>query len=164
MNWSHVFFSFKGRIPRYAYWLGLLALVGVFILAFIALINFYQYLSPEKDSISFVLSAPAVIFIIIYIAMTYCNISILVKRFHDRNKSGWWILFFVAVGASPVIVWLFGFGGSLSEPNALIQVLNLVSTLVWLWFFIELGFFKGTRGPNRFGPDPLGAVQSDASL
>jgi uncharacterized membrane protein YhaH (DUF805 family) len=28
---------------------------------------------------------------------------------------------------------------------------------VALWFFVELGFFRGTRGPNRFGPDPLAA-------
>jgi len=25
-----------------------------------------------------------------------------------------------------------------------------------LWLLIELGFLKGTAGPNQYGPDPLG--------
>jgi uncharacterized membrane protein YhaH (DUF805 family) len=33
-----------------------------------------------------------------------------------------------------------------------------------IWLFVEIGFLKGTQGPNRFGPDPLGAPQSDAKL
>jgi uncharacterized membrane protein YhaH (DUF805 family) len=31
----------------------------------------------------------------------------------------------------------------------------LFIVLVDLWALIELGFLRGTRGPNRFGPDPL---------
>jgi uncharacterized membrane protein YhaH (DUF805 family) len=27
--------------------------------------------------------------------------------------------------------------------------------LVNLWVLIELGFLRGTPGPNRYGPDPL---------
>jgi len=27
--------------------------------------------------------------------------------------------------------------------------------LISLWVFIELYFFRGTAGDNRFGPDPL---------
>ena len=27
---------------------------------------------------------------------------------------------------------------------------------ITVWFLIELGMLKGTPGPNRFGPDPLG--------
>jgi hypothetical protein len=29
---------------------------------------------------------------------------------------------------------------------------------------MELGFLRGTQGPNRFGPDPLVATQADAKL
>ena len=45
-----------------------------------------------------------------------------IKRFHDRNKSGWWLL----IGLIPII-------GA-------------------IWLLIELGFLTGTPGPNRFGP------------
>ena len=33
---------------------------------------------------------------------------------------------------------------------------------ITVWFLIELGMLKGTPGPNRFGPDPLG--RTDAKL
>lgn len=49
-------------------------------------------------------------------------IIVYIKRFHDRDKSGWWVL----IGLIPII-------GS-------------------IWLLVELGFLKGTPGPNRFGP------------
>jgi uncharacterized membrane protein YhaH (DUF805 family) len=33
-----------------------------------------------------------------------------------------------------------------------------------IWMFIEIGFLKGTQGPNRFGPDLRAAPQSDAKI
>jgi hypothetical protein len=29
---------------------------------------------------------------------------------------------------------------------------------------VEIGFARGTQGPNRFGPDPLDATKADAQL
>jgi uncharacterized membrane protein YhaH (DUF805 family) len=49
------------------------------------------------------------------------SIFVHIKRFHDRDKSGWWVL----IGLVPVI-------GA-------------------LWFLIERGFLAGTPGPNPFG-------------
>jgi uncharacterized membrane protein YhaH (DUF805 family) len=42
--------------------------------------------------------------------------------------------------------------------------LDVIIAVIFLWFLVELGFLKGTQGRNRYGPDPLGRVQSDASL
>lgn len=50
------------------------------------------------------------------------SILIYIKRFHDRDKTGWWVL----IGLIPII----------GAP----------------WLLIELGFLKGTDGPNRYGP------------
>jgi uncharacterized membrane protein YhaH (DUF805 family) len=57
--------------------------------------------------------------------LAYPMIVVTIKRFHDRNKSGWWVLiaFIPVVGA--------------------------------LWQLIECGFLPGTAGSNRFGPDPV---------
>jgi len=55
------------------------------------------------------------------------SLAIAIKRYHDRDKSGWWILI--------LFIPLVGF----------------------IWFLIELGCLPGTPGPNRYGPDPLGA-------
>jgi uncharacterized membrane protein YhaH (DUF805 family) len=35
----------------------------------------------------------------------------------------------------------------------------IVGTLLWL--FLEIGFMPGTKGPNRFGADPLGGAKTE---
>ena len=44
------------------------------------------------------------------------------------------------------------------------MALLLLRIGIALWFFIEFFFFKGTQGPNRFGPDPLGTKAADANF
>ena len=41
---------------------------------------------------------------------------------------------------------------------------SLAALAISLWLFVQIGFLKGTQGPNRFGPDPLGAARDDAQL
>jgi uncharacterized membrane protein YhaH (DUF805 family) len=36
----------------------------------------------------------------------------------------------------------------------------LVPVVGWLWALAVNGFLRGTRGPNRFGDDPLAAENS----
>jgi uncharacterized membrane protein YhaH (DUF805 family) len=42
------------------------------------------------------------------------------------------------------------------------------ASVLMFWLFVEIGFLKGTQGPNRYGPDPLGESsgqpQADAKL
>jgi uncharacterized membrane protein YhaH (DUF805 family) len=42
-------------------------------------------------------------------------------------------------------------------------VFGLVALVIGVWLFVQIGFLKGTQGPNRFGQDPLGAAR-DAAL
>jgi uncharacterized membrane protein YhaH (DUF805 family) len=62
---------------------------------------------------------------LVQIALIWPTIAVGAKRCHDRDRSGW----FQLVGLIPVV-----------GP---------------IWLLVELGFLRGTRGPNRFGPDPL---------
>jgi len=55
---------------------------------------------------------------------TWINVAISVQRLHDRDKSGFWLIPMLLIP-----------GGS-------------------IWMIIELGFLRGTPGPNRFGPPP----------
>ena len=72
-------------------------------------------------------SGYGIVTIIALIAVIYPAIALYTKRWHDRGKSGWWTL----IGLVPII------GG--------------------LWMLIELGFLKGTTGPNQYGADPVPA-------
>ena len=58
------------------------------------------------------------------------NIAVSVRRLHDRDMSGWWYLGFIVL--------------------AIIPLVGLVAAIAYL----VLMFLEGTKGPNRFGPDP----------
>ena len=75
-------------------------------------------------------------------------VAVAIKRLHDRDKPGWWAILFVIL---PVL--LSSAATDLVTPSA--GVLQACSGLLLLWGFVELACLSGTRGPNKFGPDPL---------
>jgi len=116
MGWRQLFFSIKGRMGRYDYWVRatlpmLLASLGIAIL--LALLFAGRH--DGTDTVSGMVS----------LLLLYPSVCVYAKRWHDRNKSAWWTL------------------------------ILLVPVIGILWVIIELGFLRGTVGPNRFGPDPL---------
>jgi uncharacterized membrane protein YhaH (DUF805 family) len=116
MSIIDLFFSFKGRIGRLAYFgstmvLILIEVVGVLTLNFI----------PQKlNSNSFSRVIPFIFnlgFGILGI-VTWSSLAITAKRLHDRDKSGWWIftVFIPAVGPILAIIELLFMGG-IDSPN-----------------------------------------------
>jgi uncharacterized membrane protein YhaH (DUF805 family) len=65
------------------------------------------------------------------------SIAVTVRRFHDRDMSGWWYLGLTVAGVIPFI----GFLGSIA--------------------FLVLMFLPGTPGSNRFGSDPKDPYAED---
>jgi uncharacterized membrane protein YhaH (DUF805 family) len=72
-----------------------------------------------------------------------------VKRLHDINKSGWWLLLFYLVPA--VCLGLLQLTAPQSTRSLLLTFLFFPVTI---WAFIELGCRRGTLGPNKYG-DPV---------
>jgi uncharacterized membrane protein YhaH (DUF805 family) len=79
-------------------------------------------------------------------------IVVAVKRLHDRNKSGWWLAILYGV---PFVLDSGAYGVVSDHP----LYLTAPATLINLWALIELGFLRGSRGPNRFGEDPIGDAE-----
>jgi uncharacterized membrane protein YhaH (DUF805 family) len=77
-----------------------------------------------------------------------------VKRLHDRNRSGWWmVVFFVLPG-------LYGqFQDRLGESH-FVSLLGVAAGCLTIGGAITLYFLKGDTGPNRFGADPLQPIES----
>lgn len=158
MGFGALFFGFNGRIGRKTYWLGH---IGIFIVAIAAIAALaaavgdrFQAIAPGDEITIFALPAGALVFVLaVEVILTIASLALTVKRLHDRNRTGWLALVFY------VPSWLHNILAE-SPPFGpafwLTSMVAAVASLAALWFLIELGFFRGTRGPNRFGEDPVG--------
>jgi uncharacterized membrane protein YhaH (DUF805 family) len=166
MDYVWFLFRFDGRISRTQYWLATLAILCCMILVLVSLVklaialdirgSFSIYLVGISASIRLVdgdqpptswffqiVMAP----ITCVFAWSYAAVSI--KRLHDRNKSGWWIVpFIIAPG-------LYSHFCNLLGASDAAPFIGLAMLIALIWGFVEMCLLGGTRGPNRFGPDPL---------
>ena len=101
------------------------------------------------------------------LANMWINFALTIKRLHDRDRTGWWLGVMYLVIIVAVILGVV----TLMQPEVQRESLNpaavgavIAASVLMLWLFVEIGFLKGTQGPNRYGPDPLGQPQSDAKL
>lgn len=100
-------------------------------------------------------------------ALTGClSAALLVRRLHDADFSGWWLL----GPLSLIPASLYADHASVQFPptrnfnaTVLIDVSNLgwIAIAVHLPFLLLVVFWPGTAGDNRFGPNPRTAVEPD---
>ena len=121
MDWKYLLTSYEGRINRAKFW----ACVGVIFVGAIIAIIIDNIIGTTFNNMPY-----GFVYLIYVIATLYLVFAVYAKRWHDRNKSGWWVL------ASLV-------------------------PIVSLFVIVELGFFDGTRGSNRYGLSPKGLVEAD---
>jgi uncharacterized membrane protein YhaH (DUF805 family) len=151
MDWDF-FFGFAGRINRAKTW-------RVMLLNFICMMIFMMVI-PLSIGSSFYdadpkWAKPLTLALIVgtmgpvLIISTWCFAAISIKRLHDRNKSGWWMaMFFIAPSL------LGKLSDRLGAPTA-VFVISAIGLGLSVWCFVEIFCLRGTRGPNRFGSDPL---------
>jgi uncharacterized membrane protein YhaH (DUF805 family) len=176
MDWNWYLFSFEGRINRAKFWLSLPILLGwMFLVALIMWLIMITALMTTrgahghdiiKVSLGFdelftllgrashlPLSSRDIVSLVcnlfgMTVFMWIC-LATSVKRLHDRNRSGWWIVpFFVLPSfTNEIVQWL---------PGTMLDLpVGLALFILCIWGLIELGFLRGTGRTNRFGPDPL---------
>ncbi len=142
MNWRYLLDSFDGRIGRQTFWIAM-GLVGAGnVLACLAA----DYIQGDQ------LNA------IVDLAFNYPEFAIAVKRGHDRNLPIWLISIFFAASVALDLFTVTGWGGADDQPSTLALVVAIPFTVLGLALLFELGFRKGTPGPNQYGPDPLADV------
>jgi uncharacterized membrane protein YhaH (DUF805 family) len=146
-NFQRVYMSPDGRIARSQFWLGVLGIAVVAVVASLVVALVFGPLSTTAEIIVF----------IIELILAYPGYCVLAKRFQDRGRPG--ILGAIGIGVPIVIAFLalLGVTGSEDAPNIIGQVLSFVDLVVGLWLLIDLGILRGTAGPNQYGPDPLAA-------
>ncbi len=115
IDWGHLLFGFSGRINRVGFWAGMVLVYAVIF---------------STVMIGFAVNQPVMWGIVSIVNLVTISmwVAISIKRWHDRGKSGWWIL------------------------------IVFVPVIGYLWMLIETGFLVGDDGPNDYGPDPLAAA------
>jgi uncharacterized membrane protein YhaH (DUF805 family) len=104
-------FSFDGRIGRRSWWLwGAAVMIG--LAAYLTVVLRVAGVSAPTTEL------------LVNALLVWPALAINAKRWHDRDKSGWWSL----VGLIPLVG--------------------------WLWMLVENGLLRGNVGANRFGNAP----------
>jgi uncharacterized membrane protein YhaH (DUF805 family) len=92
MDIKNLLLSYKGRIRRMHFWLGY---VGAAIVYGVLSSIIGMVLHPTVDATTGVMTMnpiAMVINLILYVVFAYVVLAVAVKRMHDRDKSGWWVL------------------------------------------------------------------------
>jgi uncharacterized membrane protein YhaH (DUF805 family) len=162
MGLRHFLFGLSGRVNRKPYWLFMLGvfLVYIFVMGNVVAAFMAYGLDGEDAGTAGKLT---LIVMLTMLVMTWPGIAVLVKRMHDRNRSGWWIAIAYALSIAAAVLSHFAVDGDTGEvlDKALFAVflpVMIVSSILWLWLIVEVGFLRGTRGTNSFGPDPIGGT------
>ncbi len=100
---------FSGRARRSEYW--------YFVLFYIIIMIGMSLLDSVFGT------APGFFTYAFYLLILLPSLSVTVRRLHDTDRSGWWVL---------------------------ITLIPVIGGIVMIVFTVQ----EGTRGDNRFGPDP----------
>ncbi len=129
MDFMHLFLSFEGRTRRLHFWIGLIILwvVQTVIWSF-SIGGAFSAAALRGDANGFATAFTGVGLVgaLLLFVLIWPSLAVQVKRWHDRDKSGWMVL------------------------------INLIPLVGFIWTLVECGFLDGTQGPNRFGPSPKG--------
>lgn len=112
-------FKFDGRINRGTYWkYTIFVVVGYLIAAFLWAASADSF-TGEPGGIMMMLA------VVVWLALLPLSLSISIRRWHDLNKSGWWIF------------------------------ISLVPFVGGLYALVMTGFVAGTPGQNQYGTAPI---------
>lgn len=174
MDWSWYLLRFDGRINRALLWQALLIVAllaslldlinqaihvlngpGAFKFSFdfdfdFALGDVFGAVDPRAyRSLASADRAPLILKVLGTSLFFWIYLATAIKRLHDRDRSGWWIVPFVFLPRLlfrssdwlPASSWFLPFDWAIHA--------------LWLWGIVEMFCLRGTSGSNRFGPDPL---------
>ena len=143
MEWATLplkkYADFTGRARRKEYWSFVLLYVVIFALAslidrFAGLRGMVGPYGPFTALVLLALVVPAV--------------AVGIRRLHDTNRSGWWLL---AAYGPLILSTVLGLAGIVQPSLAMILLVIAGAGSILLIVFLVI---EGTKGPNAYGPDP----------
>lgn len=136
---KELLFSFQGRIGRKTYWIWnvcyYLTIVGFAVGSKTIFPGFAHLILPA--------------FLLIVLLP---DLAITAKRWHDRDKSSWWLLLNIPLVIGRMTV--PASDPSIATQTSTIEMLSSAAALICgIWILVECGFLKGTTGENKYGPE-----------
>lgn len=127
-------FSFKGRIGRRDFWIW----IALWLLAMVALFTLAASNMLKSQTAAFML-----------VCLLWPTAAVMVKRLHDRGKSGAWAFLMI-------LAWML-LAGNWAILTGMWQwaVGRFIPTLIIVMMVLDLGAFIGTQGENKYGKDTL---------
>ena len=163
--------DFSGRSRRMEFWMWQLFKFAVVMVVMILMmvLGGAAIMGAANGDPGAVLAAGGIVMILYLLLMLFGlaiiipDIAVAVRRLHDTDRSGWWFI----APLAPYVVALLAGGMAMASPDAagaagILALLCMLAVLGLAITLLVFYFTEGTRGPNRYGPDPKGAAPAQA--
>ena len=158
--------TFSGRAPRAEFWWFFLFVMIIYFAMVIAAFVIIGGAMAQSQSPLGMIGAFGIVGIFIglfWLAIIIPTIAVQVRRIHDLDRSGWWVGAYYIVYLVYMVT-SFATAASGGEPTIGGSLVALIIALGFFAYSIVLLIFyclAGTKGANRYGPDPYGADVSE---
>lgn len=152
--------EFSGRSRRMEYWMFFLFLCLLWVAFFVLATAVAGAALMSGGGVSSIMAMGGGVVIILllafvlWLALLIPSLAVGVRRLHDTERSGWWLGGLLIVDVANGVLRGTGSGGALTT------VIGLV-VLVWVVVLLVFYCLDGTKGPNKYGPDPKGGVNAE---
>ncbi|HLO19202.1 MAG TPA: DUF805 domain-containing protein [Sphingomicrobium sp.] len=138
--------DFTGRAPRAEYWWYALALIIVGLV-----LSIVESITGLKGMV-FGIYGPLTA--LLWLATIVPGVAVGVRRLHDSNRSGWWMLLVVPYLVVAIVAMRAMAAGNLAAmaTSGLLALIGMVLCIVLLIFMV----LPSSPGENRYGPNPYG--------
>lgn len=126
-------FSFSGRMSRSSY---IACVICLFVIGLITIFTFGFYARNNSDLLFAIAGS-------LYFIVNIINLSLVSRRLRDIGFSPWWLVVLIIVGVA--ITSTTGSEDLFSRATDALTVILLI--------------IPGTKGPNKYGPDPLASTE-----
>lgn len=156
--------DFSGRSRRMEFWMWQLFQVIVYVIVLVlAMVVGAGGLMTGDPTAAASAGGAALLIMALYgiyaLAVIIPSIAVAVRRLHDTNRSGWWFL-------APIVPYIIGIvaaGAGVASGTegglaaaGLLGLVAMLAALVLGLVLLVFYFLEGTKGPNKYGPDPKG--------
>jgi uncharacterized membrane protein YhaH (DUF805 family) len=154
-NLMSLYTTTEGRIGRQQWWMGVIVLAVVFIVVGVLA----GLLMRDQPAIL------GWVNLILFAIFAYPLYALYLKRRHDRDNNGLDAIIYLAVIAVSALLAALGITmspqempgvGTVMMPNAIGSIVGAILFIYGIYMLVQMGFLRGTVGPNQYGPDPVG--------